>query len=75
MTQKAQQFLVETEQSFDDTVKDYNDTEQQIIELLNNAGKELAGWRGLGRSPGEGFDRRQGPSCPAVHARCTWSPG
>ncbi|MGI8308107.1 hypothetical protein [Saccharopolyspora sp. ASAGF58] len=43
MAQKAQQFLVETKQSLDDTVKDYNDTEQQIIELLNKAGEGLAG--------------------------------
>ncbi|PKW19835.1 hypothetical protein [Saccharopolyspora spinosa] len=41
--QKAQQFLVETKQSLDDTVKDYHDTEQQIIELLNKAGEGLAG--------------------------------
>lgn len=40
---KAQQFLTDTKQSLDDTVKDYDETEQQIIGVLNKAGEGLAG--------------------------------
>ncbi|MGP4020017.1 hypothetical protein [Saccharopolyspora sp. 5N708] len=40
---KAQEFLVKTKQSLDDTVKDYADTEQQISEMLTKAGEGLAG--------------------------------
>ncbi|MEV0698204.1 hypothetical protein AB0I53_09830 [Saccharopolyspora sp. NPDC050389] len=41
--QKAQQFLTETKQALEDTVKDYGETEQQVIEMLNKAGEGLAG--------------------------------
>ncbi|MBB5152755.1 hypothetical protein [Saccharopolyspora phatthalungensis] len=40
---KAQQFLLKTKQSLDDTVKDYADTEQQISEMLKKAGEGLGG--------------------------------
>ncbi|GAA0515401.1 hypothetical protein [Saccharopolyspora thermophila] len=40
---KAQQFLVRTKESLDDTVKDYADTEQRISDLLKKAGEGLAG--------------------------------
>ncbi|MDA3650176.1 hypothetical protein LZ318_40155 [Saccharopolyspora indica] len=40
---KAQEFLKNTKQSLDDTVKDYAETEQQISDLLKQAGEDLAG--------------------------------
>lgn len=43
MAQKAQQFLMDTKQSLADTVKDYGETEQKIIDMLNKAGEGLAG--------------------------------
>ncbi|TDD38319.1 hypothetical protein E1288_38950 [Saccharopolyspora elongata] len=43
LASKAQQFLVKTKQSLDDTVKDYAETEQQISEMLKKAGEGLGG--------------------------------
>ncbi|GAA0516143.1 hypothetical protein GCM10011581_45980 [Saccharopolyspora subtropica] len=40
---KARQFLMETKQALEDTIKDYDETERKIIEVLNKAGEGLAG--------------------------------
>ncbi|MEB3367566.1 hypothetical protein [Saccharopolyspora mangrovi] len=39
---KAQEFLVHTKEQLDETVKDYADTEQRIIDSLNKAGEGMA---------------------------------